>query len=66
MKKKIDYSKKAPAELQTMISEHRKDLLDARFAFAGARTKNVHEQKGKRKAVARMLTRLGQLKAEQK
>ena len=62
--KKTDFTKKTPAEMQALIAEYRKDLLDARFSFAGARTKSVHEQKSKRKDVARMLTILGQAKAQ--
>ncbi len=54
-----NFSKKNPAEMQALIALYKKDLLDARFAFAGARSKNVHEQKGKRKDIARMLTLLG-------
>lgn len=60
--KKTDFTKKTPAEMTTLIAEFKKDLLDARFAFAGARSKNVHEQKGKRKDIARMLTLLGKAK----
>ncbi len=58
-----NFSKKNPAEMQALIAEYKKDLLDARFSFAGARSKNVHEGKQKRKDVARMLTILGQAKA---
>ncbi|MBP9821788.1 MAG: 50S ribosomal protein L29 [Candidatus Pacebacteria bacterium] len=58
--KKTDFTKKTPSEMQALIAEYRKDLLDARFSFAGAKSKGVHEQKQKRKDVARMLTLLGQ------
>ena len=57
--KKLDLTKKTAAELTALVAEYQKDLLDARFSFAGSKSKNVHEGKMKRKEIARMMARIG-------
>lgn len=56
--KKTDLSKKDQAELNKFIADGTKRMFDIRFAFAGAKPKNVKETMKIRKDIARAKTRL--------
>ena len=62
IKKEIFGSSSAPA-LTEMLEREREKLRVFRFKAAQGKTKNVKEGRTARKAIARILTRMGQIQA---
>ena len=60
--KKIDISNKTAADLNKMIADKRESLRVFRFGAAGAKTKNVKEGRVIRKDIARMETKLTEMR----
>jgi ribosomal protein L29 len=58
MAKKLELTKKTPAELTEMLNKQREELRTLRFSAAGSRPKDSHAPMKTRRQVARILTEL--------
>ena len=60
---KDEIKTKSDQDLMKDLNEKREGLRDMRFNIAGSKIKNVKEQKGRKKEIARILTELNTRKA---